>query len=1436
MIFLQLNVKKLLDRHFYLLLLIPLIFIVQPLAEPGISITGDFPYLDTPDYASNGLWLWLEKGSIDGLEFLPRFAFIGSWYLLGFIGITSELATKSMVLLGFFLSSFTFYFSFLFFFKDKSTHYKTALKISALMGSIFYAYNVWSFNRIHHWYLWIGYSILPLFFISIFFSFKNPKDWRYIISSIFLWSIASTTPHMTLFYGFILLVTFLGFIFNNLKNKKIVIIRLVIPFMVIISSYFLVNMYWIYPYILASQTQVLTPNYELTEEILEILSRESNFFNTFRILAYWLISDVVPPDNSTSYFLWTWASLVIPITAFSALFLRKSIKYALFFSGIALTAIFLAMGSQSPFDYYELVLGYPALSRFAWLLRDSDKWSFAILFAYSFLVGMVSYKVFSIASKEKHYNKKKILISCSFILLLLGSILVTSYPFYKTRMDPLKPVILPDEFHKLNGYLSKISNDKIFFIPYPLYETEWDKVGRVGPIYQAHSIKPSIQATEYNFAASNYYNFLANSILENRSRNISNLIYPLGTSYVIFHNDTWSKNIDSYDPRNINLLKKLYLLDLKNISNIGFYKVFKTSNDDKNYPVGQVNIPSQNIAILGGLDTLNSLNTISSFNTLNSSAFFLDDMRTKNTNVSKSLDALILDRSSSDDEFSFYFIDDKYIIAPFDATIRHDPGELWSRSRARDPTHAEFHPYLEKLGIENWEFDYGKGLVITKAMGAKLSIPLEIGNENKTINSKDNNFYLFMRYLKNQKGGSIKIYIDNALVKEVNTLDKITNDFVSERIVSINLAQGKHTLTLENVAGFNAINLFASIPRSEVERLTADTDHLLAGRVPVIYLLEAESNFYNDKGMHTGYFHNLLGYNSNVSSHNSKSSFAKTFSGQFKVPENSDLLAIQFLAKKKPNSNSSYSIKDLEVAPAYQKYNIFTSDFERKKDSVPLATLRHSDLINYDKDLISTSLEINRPISGNSSLRVDLRQGDKSGWSILSTDFIPINNEAYYNATLDISAKDVKQLHSRILYFDSNGKELTKATDYIFKGKDGTFRDTYTSGIVPPKEARYLKFQVLALSANPETSSYVLDNVKMDEITDPTGSKNNFLNEDQNVIDVNEQDYSNTNVKNNGSIFMIQTKPFPVKQDRIYNYTITTEAKNVTAYSAVASFRNSGDVSENSTRYGNNASNGNVLSLSPGSGIYTNLDILKPSNYTIALRARTCETCSFLTVGIERTDDEADMNTNNIQTSTISLKDKDSGLKWLYSNSTYRLNKGTYELRIYSDSQTDLDSVIVYPVHNFRSKVTEDSNQTLKDLFNVNSPAAKVSGFKKINPTKYVLDIENATRPYTISLAEAYDPLWTAYEEGSGENDNFKINSFPLFGIVNGFYVTKTGNYTLVLEYQPQNWFIQGATVSILALLLMLVVSILHYKKVKIDKLYKLVTSIKKYIRNNNQA
>ena len=85
--------------------------------------------------------------------------------------------------------------------------------------------------------------------------------------------------------------------------------------------------------------------------------------------------------------------------------------------------------------------------------------------------------------------------------------------------------------------------------------------------------------------------------------------------------------------------------------------------------------------------------------------------------------------------------------------------------------------------------------------------------------------------------------------------------------------------------------------------------------------------------------------------------------------------------------------------------------------------------------------------------------------------------------------------------------------------------------------------------------------------------------------------------------------------------------------------------------------------------------------------------------------------------------------------------------------------------------------------FEISQPA-HISEYRKINPTKHIVNLENATRAYIISFAETYDPLWVAYTDtgsnnnNSSKNNNFKTNSIPLHCVVNGFYVNKTGNYS----------------------------------------------------------
>jgi len=191
------------------------------------------------------------------------------------------------------------------------------------------------------------------------------------------------------------------------------------------------------------------------------------------------------------------------------------------------------------------------------------------------------------------------------------------------------------------------------------------------------------------------------------------------------------------------------------------------------------------------------------------------------------------------------------------------------------------------------------------------------------------------------------------------------------------------------------------------------------------------------------------------------------------------------------------------------------------------------------------------------------------------------------------------------------------------------------------------------------------------------------MRENQNLMSVNNHDLEIIH-KNKNSTHYNSYYALPVKENRKYHYPAIVKGEKVPHRSVIATLSSSGDVVENATRYGNNASNGRVLSLRQGSEIETTLEIPKASNYSIELRAKRCETCTFLSLEIDG-DKRNNNNNNNItdvtKISNTALKDNTSGLNWLTSNTTY-LKQGTYKFKIYSDSKTHLDSVVIYPKGN----------------------------------------------------------------------------------------------------------------------------------------------------------
>ena len=166
-------------------------------------------------------------------------------------------------------------------------------------------------------------------------------------------------------------------------------------------------------------------------------------------------------------------------------------------------------------------------------------------------------------------------------------------------------------------------------------------------------------------------------------------------------------------------------------------------------------------------------------------------------------------------------------------------------------------------------------------------------------------------------------------------------------------------------------------------------------------------------------------------------------------------------------------------------------------------------------------------------------------------------------------------------------------------------------------------------------STYSLDNVNINEILPSitydrsfghTGTisnePNNVLIPNSNSIVSNNKNDTNfghknelfemrVNKTNPFHLYSIQTKPFSVENNHVYNYSMTLEGKNVKFLNSFTSFTNSTDVIQDSNKYENDASGGRVITMSPGSEIFTLLDVIKPSNYTIALRASTLRDVYF---------------------------------------------------------------------------------------------------------------------------------------------------------------------------------------------------------------------------------
>ncbi|MHA1665149.1 MAG: hypothetical protein ACTSVW_04890 [Candidatus Njordarchaeales archaeon] len=434
------------------------------------------------------------------------------------------------------------------------------------------------------------------------------------------------------------------------------------------------------------------------------------------------------------------------------------------------------------------------------------------------------------------------------------------------------------------------------------------------------------------------------------------------------------------------------------------------------------------------------------------------------------------------------------------------------------------------------------------------------------------------------------------------------------------------------------------------------------------------------------------------------------------------------------------------------------------------------------------------------------------GWKTINSPLIPSEYGNWYRWELQIKGKNASGVHVKIAEYDKDKKLLT--TKYVKHVGSGSFDwKTIVIDYTPENsETRYIQLQIWHghETTQPLPNIIWVDNVKVYDLrrfVEPVFLKIPFklkktdeyvffirlfknqrggmikiqLDDKTYILNTEDQlnkfvwQYVDTLTLEKGSHKIILTNLkgfnavnlFVLIPKHEYQKAQAQLEKFLQDKRVIYIFEAESDLyhqNANVSKYGVEASNGRVLVLYPTSKAYRTIEILKTGNYVLAIRGE-----GNLTVKIDGKEYE------------VSLPQ----LNWTYIGPIY-LEKGKHTIEITSSTQSNLDVIWLYS--------TQKGNETLEDIFASGEKPAEIIGYQKVNPTKYVVEV-NASKPFMLAFAESYDPLWVAYVNGQ------KVRSVPLYGVINGFWINQTGPLKITIEYEPQKWFYYGSIISITTLI-----------------------------------
>ncbi|MHC1624487.1 MAG: hypothetical protein ACXQS2_00540 [Methermicoccaceae archaeon] len=799
------SATKLLKEHVWsiiILLIMTLFAWHNTLFEPGLINYGDFAFpIILENYLKHPYSIWTDLWSYNNFAFFPRSLGYAPLMIVGLIpGMTSEIFERFFLMAIYAMAGVSMYIatnvllSMEYLRKDGSNldeKVKALIKVAAVVSMIIYMNNPYVINHIAHIYLRYSYALAPLILVGVIKSIHSERYFKWSILSGFLMAVAAGTQHWLLFGP---MLVGLYFIFDvAIEHTKTRLIDDIKRMVVIGLVYLGCIAYWFLPAIYVIFTQGwLAPPYVLSIESVLGLQIKTNPYTVFTLMSFFWPKFTFIPDNSILRTIWVLSSVSLPIVAFIVILLRYKSRLIMFFFMMMVLFIILALGliAIMPGLYIWLIFDAPYSGLYGWMLRDPNKWTQFIILCYAVLSAFFVMEMFRWSSTRKKGGQSSQL----FAMVVLGGLLISAmffaWPGLTGNFNGLmSPAVVPEEYYDATDYIAENADGiKVRWMPtYASKYTTWNNKW-MGTLFDVLSSPVPTMSGDFSFYRQYFRLYAYDALLNNKTSHFGALMFPSNTGMVAFHNDT--VEVRNYgEPKDPKVLSNLLAQDdLKEVWHEGMMYVLKGDGASP-----EVYIPDRSILAVGSIDLLTSLTAIKEYSP-NSAVVFIQQIPT--VPPPKAFDTLLFDSPKPENDALLYFTKANNLVVPADYTKHYDYHRQWSMTNTY--TYAWATHLSTYNNIDKWDFDYLKGLVFTYADGVDMNMPIEVPTTEEYVIS--------MRYFQNKNGGEVKVYLDGQQIIDVDTDDE-RNAFVWDSSDTLTIDSGIHTITLENVEGFNAVNV-----------------------------------------------------------------------------------------------------------------------------------------------------------------------------------------------------------------------------------------------------------------------------------------------------------------------------------------------------------------------------------------------------------------------------------------------------------------------------------------------------------------------------------------------------------------------------------------------------------------------------------------------------